>query len=536
MDLFYGEYKKIRYLGGGGFAHVHLVQHSSLEYIRALKESRDEIRDEQDKNWIKFLKECQMLLKIGNGGHPNIVKIYRPRLINNKAIVEMDYVEGETLQDYIDRIKFLKFNEIKKFIHDIVGAMAYCHVDVYEYMYDPSKHGRDGVTNDPVVGGKYIFTEEKRNELIELLGICHNDLHANNIMRKNLDGSFMLLDFGLAKQDKFNVNSSNNRGGAIEYSAPEKFDQEPTIRSDVYSLGVLLFKVLTGTVPFKLLEDTEKGKSDVWTAKREKKAPSIVELRKKAFEAIHQGQQYVRDYPESLDLIVQKCLEIKPENRYKNAKELLTALESAINSFDPIKKLEETNVKLSNQLDLAYQRIDDIEDSKIKLQTKFDKVNKILSDATTELNEYKDLQHDIDTHISSWKKRAIIFPIISGVVLFATAFMLGKNISPSSVSNNTPSEVILRTDTVFSKDGSTQIIRETVRDTVIVNHRDTIKIEVPKTITETQTKIEYRTPPEVQQELSSLRANNKRLENENRKLEGDVKKAQEDLRNERAKR
>lgn len=515
--MFFGEYEKIRFLGQGSFGIVHLVRHHELGYIRALKESLVEIRDEKDKNWLKFLKECQMLLKIGNGGHSNIVKIYRPRLVDHKAIVEMDYVDGETLREYIERIRFLQFNDIKKFIHDIVGAMAYCHVDVYKYMYNPQIHGTDGVENDREDGTKYVFSAEKEKELIEQLGVCHNDLHSGNIMRKNLDGSFVLLDFGLAKQNNFNVNSSNKRHGAIEYSAPEKYDQDPTIQSDVYSIGVLLFEVLTGTVPFKLhnknsgKEISEKEISDFWTAKRE--TPDIFDLRKEAFESLHLGQQYIRDYPEDLDFIVHKCLEIKPENRYKNAKELLNALERAIDSFNPIKNLEDTNVKLSDQLDLAYKQINEIEEREIKIQTTLNEERK----------KYNDLQRDTARRVNYWKKCAIIFPVVSGIVLFATAFIIGENISPSIICNTSHSNGVLLTDTVFSKDGNTQIIRETVRDTVIINHRDTVKIEVPRTITSTQTKVEYRTSPEIQNELKRLKAENSKNTAEVNRLKSQIK-------------
>lgn len=274
MELFLDEYQHIRSLGEGSFADVYLVRHHTLGYIRALKVSKDNITDESDKKWHKFMKECRLLLKIGNGGHPNIIKIYQPRLVQNKAVVEMDYVEGESLQCYIEKNHFLPFKEVWKFIKDIIGAMAYCHVDVYRYLMNPKE---DGLSLDPDDGRKYLISKDKEDELIKRYGVCHNDLHAKNIMRRDLDGSYILLDFGLAIQNKEAVNSSNKDKGAVEYSAPEKFSHlEPTIRSDVYSLGVLLFKVLTGIVPFPLKGNTEKSKSEVWEAKRSKTPPEIL--------------------------------------------------------------------------------------------------------------------------------------------------------------------------------------------------------------------------------------------------------------------
>ena len=107
MALFLEEYEKLRMLGKGSFASVYKVRHHDLGYIRAIKVSNEVIDDENDRAYKTFLNECRVLLKIGNGCHPNIVRIYQPRLIANKAIVEMDYIDGITLCDYLQRHKFV---------------------------------------------------------------------------------------------------------------------------------------------------------------------------------------------------------------------------------------------------------------------------------------------------------------------------------------------------------------------------------------------------------------------------------------------
>lgn len=504
MELYFGEYYKIRSLGDGSFANVLLVRHHSLGYIRALKVSKDTIKDESDKKWQKFMKECRLLLKIGNGGHPNIIKIYQPRLIDNSAVVEMDYVEGKTLHEYIEECQFLPFKEVWKFIKDIIGAMAYCHVDVYNFLIDPNE---DGLSLDPLDGRKYD-TKGKENELIEKYGVCHNDLHASNIMRRNLDGSYILLDFGLAIQNRQAVNSSNMDKGAIEYSAPEKFDhEEPTIRSDVYSLGILLFKVLTGSVPFPLAGNTEKDKNDVWQAKREKTPPNINDLRKQAFEKLYPNQSYARDYPETFDRIILKCLAVRPEDRYKNAKELLHALEDAYSSFDELSRLDDANVKLSNQLSLAYSRIDEIESSVLQSKKQIEEKERIIQDAEIKLKTEHEAFNNASKKASKWKRKAIFFPIIASLIFGAVAVFTEYKTNTENPPEDLRQPVM---DTTIIEANGEKIVERIVRDTVTV--RDTVRVEVPKTITQTQTKVEYRTPPDVQNELTRLRARNKELQ------------------------
>lgn len=358
MELIYGQYIKIRRLGSGSFADVLLVRHAELGYIRALKVSKGLIDSESDKKYRKFMKECRLLLKIGNGGHPGIVKIYQPQLVQGQAVVEMDYIEGETLHDYVKRLEFLPIDDVWRFISDIVGALAYCHVDVYRYLMDPAK---DGLEVDPDDGSKFIVTPEKEKELVERYGVVHNDLHAGNVMRRNLDGAFILLDFGLAVQNKESVNSTFADAGALEYSPPEKLDkQDPTIRSDVYSLGVLLYKVLTGRVPFPLTGKTPSDENKVYLAHKNEEPPAILPLRKAAFEAANPGKKYERDYPEEFDAIVMRCLRKDPLDRYRNAKDVLASLRKAYDAFKE-KRRSGAVALLSAELSEAYGQVAKLE-------------------------------------------------------------------------------------------------------------------------------------------------------------------------------
>lgn len=326
MKLFYEKYIKLAHIGKGANAHVYKVRHAELGYIRAIKILNEDIESKEERTYQSFLKECKTLLTIGNGAHPNIIRIYGPDLIDNHAIVEMDYVQGTTLDSYIKDKGFLDYDEIKIFIHDIVGALAYTHHDIYKFLMNPDE---DDLQQDPKDGKKYVITPEKEGELVKKYGIAHNDLHSNNVMRREYDGSFVLLDFGLAVQDGECIKSSRKSDGHPEYMAPEKFDSgDITPRSDVYSLGVLIYEILTGHPPFVLDYDSE-GKvsyqalSKICNEHHNQTPPAVLPLRKKAFERQIPGAVYERDYPEWLDEIVMKCLAKNPEDRYADAKELL---------------------------------------------------------------------------------------------------------------------------------------------------------------------------------------------------------------------
>ena len=99
--LFLGEYESLSIIGKGAFATIRKVRHARLGYIRALKVLKDPVMGSDDPAYKAFEKECAVLLKIGNGSHPNIVHIYQPRVLDNYALVEMDFIDGQTINDYV---------------------------------------------------------------------------------------------------------------------------------------------------------------------------------------------------------------------------------------------------------------------------------------------------------------------------------------------------------------------------------------------------------------------------------------------------
>ena len=325
---FLQDYQSLGVIGRGAFATIYKVKHLNLEYVRALKVLKDDVVSEEDKAYKTFVKECRVLLKIGNGCHPNIVRIYQPRLVDNRAMVEMDYVNGCTLLDYLKENKFMPIDEVMRMVEQIGGALAYCHHDIY---LDQMSAQEDNLKIDPSDARRYLIDDAKRQELIDKYQVIHNDLHSNNVMRRNYDGNFVLLDFGLSIQDHQAVKSSSRQGGAPEYKSPEKWDNDnvETTQNDIYSFGVLMYEALAGRVPFEL--DAETFQSDELKALNtirkqhcEQAPPPLEPMRRQAYLAAHpEAGSWSKDYPEWLEKMVMKCLAKDPGERYADAKELM---------------------------------------------------------------------------------------------------------------------------------------------------------------------------------------------------------------------
>ena len=383
---FLKEYTILGELGKGGFAKVYKVRHN-------------ELTDERSRTYQKFLHECKVLLRLGNGSHRNIVHIYQPRLSDNHALVEMDYVDGQDITHYLkDNGNYLPIEEVMRMVEEMSNALAYCHEDIYQFCMDPDE---DDLQNDPIDGSKWLIDEATKKRLIEKYKVIHNDIHSGNIMRRR-DGSFVLLDFGLAIEgDEVVKSSSRHENGAPEYMPPEKWDNDTilTEQSDIYSFGVVMYEYLAGRVPFVCEGNSFNARKKLYEKiKNSTGLPSIGDLRKSFFEEKHKGETYKKDYPEWIETVILKCLEKDPAKRFRNGKELHDYITKHIQgetiTKESIQSLSDENAALKEEKQQVLMQVSDLTKKNMDLaalvssmQYELDKARKDLENANTQSDE-----------------------------------------------------------------------------------------------------------------------------------------------------
>jgi serine/threonine protein kinase len=414
--IFLEDYTLLEEIGQGGFATVYKVRHNRLGYVRAIRVLNSTIAfGEDDPLYQKFLNECRLLLCLGNGNHPNIVHIYQPLLKENKAIVEMDYIDGQDIGGYLrSNSGFVDSADVIRLLTDMSSALAYCHEDIYKYCMDREL---DDLQDDPDDGSKLLIDDATRKRLIEKYRVIHNDIHSGNIIRRE-NGSFVLLDFGLAIEGDEVIRSSRRKNGAPEFMAPEKWENDSilTPQTDIYSFGIVLYEYLTGRVPFpidKTEANTDKAIFFVGEAHRGLIPDSIFEVRKETYEKLYPGSEYVKDYPDWLEDVIMKCLEKNPADRYSSAKELYV---------DVMEKIDmEKGCRVAPAVPVATQVIKEVVDNPellAKVQELTD-INNQLSEQVKTLKE--NVQQPAVVHKTN--KPLIYVMVIMAVALGVLGYM-----------------------------------------------------------------------------------------------------------------
>ncbi len=316
----------------GGFAAVHKVRNKKYNHVRAIKVILGDIESENDNKYRTFLSECKKLFRLSCSGHPNIVRIYRHMLIDSRAMVEMDYIKGDSLIGYLEKNNnFVPVDEVLKMLSDISSALALCHVDIYKYCYDRE---RDKLKDDPNDARQVLIDDETRQRLIKTYRIVHNDMHDRNVMRRE-DGTYILLDFGLAVTADEADRSSRIENGVDFFKAPEKWKGKPITASvDIYGLGVMLYEYLAGQLPF--IFDGDRSNFEDRCAYMNKHCTEnpkeIFPLRKHVYEKAHPGKTMDKpDYPQWLEDLIMKCLAKNPSDRYADGKELHDEVKGHLN-------------------------------------------------------------------------------------------------------------------------------------------------------------------------------------------------------------
>lgn len=293
-------YSIIRTLGEGGMANVYLAYDTILDRNVAVKVLRGDLATDE-----KFVRRFQReALSASNLYHPNIVQIYDFDSEDGQYYIVMEYVEGKTLKQLLKRRGSLTITEVIDIMSQVTDGMAHAH-DSY---------------------------------------IIHRDIKPQNIMILD-NGMVKITDFGIAMAlNSTQLTQTNSVMGSVHYLPPEQAaGKGSTIRSDIYSMGILMYELLTGQVPYK-------GDNAVEIALKHLKEP-LPSIRK-----------ILPEIPQSIENIILKATAKNPQNRYKDAREMhqdiITALdESRINEPKLVYKYKENDLEETKSLDEAVEVI-----------------------------------------------------------------------------------------------------------------------------------------------------------------------------------
>ena len=261
---FADRYEVIEELGRGGMGKVYRVEDLKIKEELALKLINPEVASE--KNTIqRFINELKVAHKIS---HRNVCRMYHLGEDKGTYYITMEYVPGEDLKSMIRMTRHLSIGSAVSIVKQVCLGLAEAH----------------------------------------RLGVVHRDLKSSNIMIDR-DGSARIMDFGIARlySDK-GITEAGIMIGTPEYMSPEQVEAlDVDLRSDLYSLGVILYEMVTGKLPFK-------GDTSLITAVKHKT------------ETPQDPRTFNTQIPVELSNIILKCLEKKKDKRYQSAEELLSSL------------------------------------------------------------------------------------------------------------------------------------------------------------------------------------------------------------------
>lgn len=263
-----GRYEVLGLLGGGGMSTVYLAQDMILDRPVAIKVLRRDFSDE-DELRKRFQREA---LSATSLVHPNIVNIYDVGEDGDLQYLVMEYVEGQTLKEYIKDHAPLDPAEAVEIMKQLCSGITAAHIH----------------------------------------GIIHRDIKPQNILM-DLDGQVKLTDFGIAMAlSATALTRTNSVMGTVHYLSPEQArGGMATKRTDIYSLGIVLFEMLTGKLPFS-------GESAVSIALKhlQEQTPSVRALRP--------------DIPQSLENVILKATAKDQAVRYPSADAMLRDLHTVL--------------------------------------------------------------------------------------------------------------------------------------------------------------------------------------------------------------
>ena len=264
-QIFDDRYEILDMIGEGGMSIVYRARDQRLNRFVAVKIMRDEMASDEEFRRT-FCAEAHAVAMLS---HPNIVAVYDVSHSDEIEYIVMELVDGITLRQYMDRRGVLQWRETLHFTRQIARALSHAH--------------------------------ER--------GIIHRDIKPQNIMMLR-DGTVKVEDFGIAALENEVYESNGQAIGSIHYIAPEQARGElPDARSDIYSLGIVMYEMLTAQKPY----DGE----------------TIGEIAVKHINAAAvPPHELVPDIPKDLERITLKAMCADIEERYQNAGELLEDLDA----------------------------------------------------------------------------------------------------------------------------------------------------------------------------------------------------------------
>lgn len=337
-------YEVIRLLGEGGMANVYLGEDTILNRKVAIKVLRGDLSNDE-----KFLRRFQReALSASSLSHPNIVEMYDVGEDDGNFYIVMEYIEGRNLKQLLKRRGSLTLNEVIDIMIQLTDGIAHAHESY----------------------------------------IIHRDIKPQNILILD-NGLIKITDFGIATAlNNSQITQTNSVMGSVHYLPPEQAaGKAPSIKSDIYSMGILMYELLTGTLPFR-------GDNAVEIALKQmkEKLPSIRDSKS--------------NIPQSVENIVLRACAKNPKNRYDDAKEMYKDLENAL-------KEENKDVPI---LKYKYEE-EDLGETKIMPDLK-----KVLNEENIEIKEVKSDEYKGN----KLSKILVIAIVIISVLLFIGIILLPK--------------------------------------------------------------------------------------------------------------
>ncbi len=340
-------YEILRSIGEGGMANVYLGYDTILDRNVAVKVLRGDLSNDE-----KFVRRFQReALSASSLAHPNIVEVYDVGEDDGLYYIVMEYIEGKTLKQLLKKRGNLTLSEAIDIMLQLTDGMAHAH-DSY---------------------------------------IIHRDLKPQNIMIKD-DGQIKITDFGIAMAlNSTQLTQTNSVMGSVHYLPPEQASGKGcTIKSDIYSMGIIFYELLSGSLPFR-------GDNAVEIALKHMRDP-LPSLREEN-EAI----------PQSIENIILKATAKNPKNRYEDARsmheDLLTALD------DDRMNEEVYQFKYPENENENTKKIKKLEEIEKKEEAKTEEEEEEIAKKVEEVEDKKN-------------KRVIIVLVVIFVVLLATFFIV----------------------------------------------------------------------------------------------------------------